>query len=61
LEVSGTTRPQEMARRHREKVEQVLSNPLHWNGYVVVCCFAAQQRIIRWSYHRQEAKADGTR
>lgn len=61
LEVSGTTRPQEMARRHREKVEQVLSNPLGWNGYVVVCCFAAPQRIIRWSFHRQEAKADGTR
>ena len=60
LEVSGTAAPGELARRHREKIAQVLSNPLRWDGYVVVCCFAAQHRIIRWSYHRQEV-VDGTR
>lgn len=54
LEISGTVSPNEVARRHREKIAQVMSNPLRWNGYVVVCGFAPQQKIIRWSYHRQE-------
>lgn len=58
LEVSGTEHSRELPRRHREKVAQMLSNPLGWNGYVVVCCFAAQQRLIRWSYHEQEAKGE---
>jgi hypothetical protein len=56
LEVSGTEHPRELPRRQREKVMQVLSNPLRWNGYVVVCCFAPSQRVIRWSFHQQEAK-----
>ncbi|MCI0489336.1 MAG: hypothetical protein L0229_22315 [Blastocatellia bacterium] len=60
LEVSGTTTPRELTRRHRIKVSQVLSNPLRWNGYVVVCCFAASRRIIRWSYHEQEVNVDAS-
>jgi hypothetical protein len=51
LEVSGTGNPRGLRRRHREKVAQVLRNPLGWNGYVVVCCFTAPQSVIRWSYH----------
>lgn len=60
LEVSGTGSRRELPRRHREKVAQVLSNPLLWNGYVVICCFAAQQRLIRWTYHKQEVKVDAS-
>lgn len=53
LEVSGTTQRHELARRQRDKASQVLRNPLHWNGYVVVCCFARRARCIRWSYYQQ--------
>ncbi len=53
LEVSGTETPRVLSRRHREKVAQVLRNPLQWNGYVMVCCFAPQRRHVRWSYHTQ--------
>jgi hypothetical protein len=52
LEVSGTQKPRELSRRHRTKIAQVISNPLHWDGYVVVCCFSKRRRIIRWSYHK---------
>jgi hypothetical protein len=51
LEVSGTEQARALRRRHREKVRQVLSNPLQWSGYVIVCCFTAQERRILWSYH----------
>jgi hypothetical protein len=60
LEVSGTEHPREVLRRQREKVAQVLSNPLRWNGYVVICCFATPQRLIRWSYHEQEAEVNAS-
>lgn len=60
LEVSGTERSGELARRHREKVAQMLHNPLRWNGYVVVCCFAARRRVIRWSYNQQEENRDAS-
>ncbi len=53
LEISGTLRRRSLPRRHRQKVAQVLDNPRRWNGYVIVCCFAATQKIIRWSYHNQ--------
>lgn len=53
LEVSGTTQRRELMRRQREKATQVLRNPLRWDGYVVVCCFARRARLIRWSYYRQ--------
>jgi hypothetical protein len=56
LEVSGTKNPRSFWRRYREKIKQVLSNPLGWNGYVVVSCFSIQQSIIHWSYHEQEVK-----
>lgn len=54
LEISGTEHHRELQRRHREKIAQVLSNPLRWNGYVVICCFSESQKVIRWSYHNQE-------
>jgi hypothetical protein len=56
LELSGTENPRLLLRRHREKIVQVLSNPLGWSGYVVVSCFSASQRVIRWSHHEQEVK-----
>ena len=58
LEVSGTERSGELGRRHREKVVQMLHNPLRWSGYVVVCCFASRRRLIRWSYDQQEEHND---
>ena len=57
LEVSGTVSPRDFSRRHRQKVRQVLSNPLGWNGYVFLCCLAPRRRVIHWSYHEQEAQA----
>jgi len=59
LEVSGTENPRLLLRRHREKIVQVLSNPLGWSGYVVVSCFSASQRVIRWSYQKQEVEENG--
>jgi len=56
LEVSGTENFREFARRHKEKITQVLSNSLSWHGYVIICCFDKTQRLIRWSYHQQELK-----
>ncbi len=58
LEISGTLRSREMARREREKAAQVLSNPLQWDGYVFICCFAEKLRMIHWAYHRQEDRGD---
>lgn len=58
LEVSGTTAARELPRRQREKIAQVLGNPLRWHGYVVVCCFAARHQVIRWSYHQQKENVD---
>ena len=49
---------QEMPRRHREKVAQMLENPRKWNGYVILACFDAADRRIRWSYHTQEEQED---
>jgi hypothetical protein len=54
LEISGTTRRDEMTSRHREKKSQMLGNPRRWNGYVLVCCFSPDHRVIRWSFHSQE-------
>jgi len=28
------------------------------HGYVFVCCFDEEQRVIRWSYHTQEGQDD---
>jgi hypothetical protein len=60
LEISGTEQSRELLRRHREKSAQMLDNPRHWNGYVFVCCFSAEQRVIRWSYHTQEKQEDAS-
>lgn len=54
LEISGTEQSRELPRRHREKTAQMLDNPWQWNGYVFVCCFSADRRLIRWSYYTQE-------
>jgi hypothetical protein len=59
LEISGTTNPRLLVGRHREKITQMLSNPLSWDGYVVTCCLAKRKKLIRWSYHRQEERDDG--
>lgn len=56
LEVSGTEHARDFDRRHRQKAAQVLQNPLGWNGYVFVCCFARARRAIRWSYHTQKVE-----
>jgi hypothetical protein len=58
LEISGTEQSRELSRRHREKTVQLLDNPRYWNGSVFVCCFGAEQSIIRWSYHTQEEPED---
>jgi hypothetical protein len=60
LEVSGTEQTRVLQRRHREKVAQVLRNPLCWDGYVFVCCFAARHRRIRWSYHPWEVEGNAS-
>lgn len=58
LEISGTERGRELPRRRREKTAQVLANSRHWDGYAFVCCFSAARRVIHWSYHTREGKAD---
>jgi hypothetical protein len=60
VEVSGTTRVQELSRRHREKLAQMLANPRKWDGYVFVCCFGGAPRRIRWSYHIQESQENAS-
>lgn len=55
LEVSGTEQARELNRRHREKAAQVLSNPVGWPGYALVCCFGSTQGLVRWSYHESKA------
>src|SRR5262249_52895600 len=55
LEVSGTDHERELSSRCREKSKQMLENPRGWGGYVVVCCFAAHHRVIRW-LHRTQAE-----
>jgi hypothetical protein len=54
VEVSGTERFGQMARRLQQKRRQVLANPFGLDGYVVLCCFARSQRLIRWRYHPQQ-------
>jgi hypothetical protein len=60
LEISGTEQSRELLRRQREKIAQMLDNPRHWNGYVFICCFSAEQRVIRLSYHTQEGQEDAS-
>jgi hypothetical protein len=59
LEISGTTQSRLLANRHREKIKQMLSNPLQWNGYVITCCLSKKTRLIRWSYHQQKEGNNG--
>jgi hypothetical protein len=59
LEVSGTEQSRELPRRQREKTTQMLANPRSWNGYVFVCCFNADHKVIHWSYHTQGEQTNG--
>jgi hypothetical protein len=59
LEISGTEQSRELPRRQREKAAQMLANPRRWHGYVVLCCFDAAHKVIRWSYHTQEEQGNG--
>jgi hypothetical protein len=52
LEISGTESRRELARRHRQKIAQALSNPLGWDAYVVVCAFSSRGHQVRFSFHR---------
>jgi hypothetical protein len=56
---SGTERPSELGRRHREKVTQALANPFGWSAYVVVCAFSQEVHQIRFSYHEGTETVDG--
>jgi hypothetical protein len=60
LEISGTEQPRELGRRYREKVAQVLSNPVAWPGYALVCCFGTAPPLVRWSYHEPKAGSHAT-
>ena len=50
LEISGTENLRYLSRRHQQKKEQVLHNPLGFDGYVVVCCVSARQKRILWTF-----------
>jgi hypothetical protein len=54
LEVSGTERLAELARRRREKVARALANPYRWDAYVIVCVFCAEGHRVSLSGHRWE-------
>jgi hypothetical protein len=54
VEMSGTEIPEELSRRHREKVVQALANPFGFGAYVAVCLFASDGFRIRFSYHPRE-------
>jgi hypothetical protein len=56
LEVSGTQTPRELDRRHRQKVQQALRNPLRWDAYVVVCAFSSRGHRIRLSFQRPNTR-----
>jgi hypothetical protein len=40
-------------------VDQVLGNPLGWNGYAFVAGFTAPVGRVRWSYHVHEVSEHG--
>jgi len=52
VEISGTEQSGELERRHRQKVEQLLSGAHKFDGYVVVCCFTTRRSIF--SFHPRE-------
>jgi len=59
LEISGTEVPDELGRRHREKVAQARGNPFGWDAYVVVCAFSAGGHRIRFTRHPFEEAEHG--
>lgn len=59
LEISGTETVSELSRRHREKVEQVLTSPFAWDAWVIVCAFSDQGHRIRISGHDREEHLHG--
>jgi hypothetical protein len=58
LEVSGTTIPSQLTRRHRQKVAQAMANPLGWDAYVMVCIFSSRGHRIRFSFHGVQEPVD---
>jgi hypothetical protein len=54
LEVSGTETGDELARRHREKTAQALSNPFGWDACVAVCAFSRDGHQVIFSRHSAE-------
>jgi len=54
LEISGTQRLSELARRHRQKAGQARANPFGWDSYVIVCAFSSKGHRIRFSGHPWE-------
>jgi hypothetical protein len=59
LEVSGTEVPNELVRRHREKVAQARRNPFGWDACVIVCAFAITGHRIRFSKHLNKEAEHG--
>jgi hypothetical protein len=59
LEISGTEVPDELGRRHREKIAQARDNPFQWDAYVVVCAFSARRHRIRFTGHSFEEATRG--
>jgi hypothetical protein len=59
LEISGTEVPDELGRRHREKVTQARDNPFGWEAYVDVCAFSGRGHRIRFSRHPVEEAERG--
>jgi hypothetical protein len=49
VEISGTEQRDELERRHRQKVEQLLSGGHNRDGFVIVCCFIEKRIIL--SFH----------
>lgn len=59
LEISGTEVPDELGRRHREKVAQARDNPFGWEAYVIVCAFSPAGHRIRFSKHSIQEPGSG--
>lgn len=59
LEISGTEVPDELGRRHREKVAQARDNPFGWEAYVIVCAFSLTGHRIRFSKHSIQEPGNG--
>jgi hypothetical protein len=59
LEISGTEVPDELGRRHREKVALARDNPFGWEAHVIVCAFSPTGHRIRFSKHAVQEAGSG--